>query len=133
MSVVLPFTATHVSSLTARAAELEQLGEDHGDPDVLVRSARLYRLAVRVADDINGRLAPPFTSADLARVRDELRSLAARTAASEPPEDAASEQRRSADATGDLTRAFRELAVRIEQRVAADDPLVRQPDMEPRA
>ena len=82
MTVGTPFSPTHVTSFAARAAELERVGEDRQDPHALVRAARLYTLAVRIADDIDGRPALPFTYVDLARVRDELRALAADAAAS---------------------------------------------------
>ena len=117
--MAVEFSPTHVMSFAARAAELERLGEDRQDPFALVRAARLYTLAVRIADDIDKRPAPPFTQADLARVRDELRALAT---------DASRTRRESyygipsrADAAGDLTRAFREAVLRIEQRVGVTD------------
>jgi hypothetical protein len=128
MAVGLPFTATHVASIAARAAELERLGEYDQDPHVLARAARLYTLAVRVADDIDERLAPPFTPADLARIRDELRTLATEAAASEIRSDySVVVGRKPADTAGEITRAFREVAVRIEQRLASDE---HQPDIE---
>src|SRR5688572_32263053 len=117
MVVGLPFTATHVSAIAARAAELDRLGEHDQNLHTLNRAARLYTLAVRIADDIDERFAPPFTSEDLARVRDELRALAAEAAAPVIRSDHSLAGRKPADATGDMTRAFREVAVRIEQRL----------------
>lgn len=112
---VTPFLPWHVLSVAARAAELDRLGEEDQNPDALVRAARLYALAIRIADDIEHRVATPFTRHDLARVRDELRDLATDTAAAEPraPADVAAEPRFR------MTRAFREIVVRIEQRVMA--------------
>jgi len=132
MAVGLPFTPTHVSSFAARAAELERLGEELQDPHALLRAARLYTLAARIADEIDNRPAPPFTGADLARVRDELRTLATDAAATGMLGDHGVPARRNADAAGDLTRAFREVALRIEQRIDFAEPR-RQPDVEPRA
>ena len=88
-------------------------------------------LAVRMADDIDDRPALPFTHADLARVRDELRTLATDTItgmvglAGPPPSGLA-------DTAGDLTRAFREVALRIEQRLATGEYRP-QLEIEPRA
>jgi hypothetical protein len=117
MAVGLPFTPTHVSSFAARAAELERLGEERQDPHALMRAARLYTLAIRIADDIDTRPAPPFTVADLTRVRNELRTLATDAAAAGMLGDHGITPERGADAAGDLTRAFREVALRMEQRV----------------
>ena len=36
-----PFTATHVSALAARAAELENIGEETQNPHAFMRAARL--------------------------------------------------------------------------------------------
>ena len=120
MAVGMPFMPTHISSFAARAAELERLGEERQDPHALMRAARLYTLAVRMADDIDNRPAPPFTVADLTRVRNELRTLATDAAASGMLGDFGIPQR-AADTAGDLTRAFREVALRIEQRIAGSD------------
>jgi len=117
MSAELPFTAVHVSSIAARAAELEQIGEELQDPQALVRAARLYTLAVRIADDIEQRDALPFMRSDLARVRDELRNLATE-AATATRNNSDLDARNSIDATGSITRMFREIAVRIEQRLS---------------
>jgi len=100
----MPFTSAHIASLAARAAELERIGEEMEDPHALVRAARLYTLAVRVADDIDRREALPFMRSDLARVHDELRRM---TTAIGP-----NDSRRA------VTEMFREIAVRIEQRLA---------------
>ena len=132
MAVGLPFSPMHVSSLAARAAELERRGEDLQDPRALMRAARLYRLAVRIADEIDERPVLPFTPADLARVRNELRTLATDAAAAGMLGDHGVPSDQAADTTGDLTRAFRELALRIEQRIASSEPRAR-PDAEPRA
>lgn len=118
MAVGLAFTPTHVSSFAARGAELERLGEERQDPHALMRAARLYTLAIRIADDIDKRPAPPFTVADLTRVRTELRTLATDAAASGMLGDHGIAPERSAGASDDLTRAFREVALRIEQRIA---------------
>jgi len=126
----VPFLPSHITFVAARAAELERLGEEEQDPRAFVRAARLYTLAVRIADDIDHRAAPPFTPRDLARVRDELRALASDAAAGHhaPITD------RSDDATTsryDITRAFREIALRIEQRVAGNGLAHRHPDLSP--
>ena len=125
MAVGMPFSPTHIMSFAARAAELERLGEDRQDPYALVRAARRYTLAVRIADDIDRRPAPPFTPADLARVRDELRALATDAAASKRESYFGIPSR--ADAAGDLTRAFREAVLRIEQRIGSTES--RAPDL----
>ena len=123
MAVGSPFSPTHVSSFAARAAELERIGEARQDPHTLIRAARLYTLAVRIADDIDDRPAPPFTAADLARVRDELRALITDAAASGRLGDSLTSAS-VADESGDVMRAFREVAARIEQRMSGSD---RQP------
>jgi len=113
MSADLPFTPAHVSSIATRAAELERIGEETQDPEALVRAARLYTLAVRIVDDIEHREALPFMHSDLARVRDELRTLASERIANRTP--GAGD---TTDSAGTITRMFRETAVRIEQRLA---------------
>jgi hypothetical protein len=118
MSAALPFITAHISALAARAAELEQIGEETQDPAALIRAARLYILAVRVADDIDNREALPFLQSDLARVRDELRTLAAHAAATAVPDRHGSG---ATDTIGEITRRFREIALRIEQRLASDE------------
>jgi hypothetical protein len=117
MSAELPFSSDHITSLAARAAELEQIGEELQDPHALVRAARLYTLAVRIADDIDSRDALPFMRSDLARVRDELRTLAT-DAATMSPSNRASSADDSVGSNGTITRMFREVALRIEQRLA---------------
>ena len=112
MSADLPFTPAHVSSIATRASELEQIGEETQDPEALVRAARLYTLAVRIVDDIEHREALPFMHSDLARVRDELRTLAWERIANRTPGI-----RDTNDPAGTITRMFREIAVRIEQRL----------------
>ena len=112
MSADLPFTPAHVSSIATRASELEQIGEETQDPEALVRAARLYTLAVRIVDDIEHREALPFMHSDLARVRDELRTLASERIANRTPGI-----RDTNDPAGTITRMFREIAVRIEQRL----------------
>ena len=113
MSEGMQFTPEHVSSIAARAAELERIGEQTQDPQALVRAARLYTLAVRIVDDIDSREAMPFLHSDLARVRDELRTLAA---------DAVTNGRSTAaDSNGTILRMFREIAARIEHRLAEDE------------
>jgi hypothetical protein len=112
MSVDLPFTPAHVSAIATRASELEQIGEETQDPEALVRAARLYTLAVRIVDDIEHREALPFMHSDLARVRDELRTLASERIANRTPGI-----RDTNDPAGTITRMFREIAVRIEQRL----------------
>jgi hypothetical protein len=128
------FTPAHITAIAARAAELEREGEDTQDPLALVRAARLYTLAVRIADEIDGRAAAAFTRVDLTRARDELRVLAADAAASGArgddyllPADGQGQTR------GTITRAFREIALRIEERLPGEDTLPRhRPDPEPR-
>lgn len=115
MSEVILFTSAHISSLASRAAELERLGEELQDPYAFVRAARLYTLAVRIADDIDHREALPFMRSDLARVHDELRRLALDRSSKRGPNDS--------NAT--ITRMFREVALGIEQRLAEAEP--RQP------
>ena len=112
MSADLPFKPAHVSAIATRASELERIGEETHDPDALVRAARLYTLAVRIVDDIELREALPFMHSDLARVRDELRTLASERIANRTP-DAPD----PGDSAGTITRLFREIAVRIEQRL----------------
>lgn len=112
MSADLPFKPAHVSTIATRASELERIGEETQDPDALVRAARLYTLAVRIVDDIELREALPFMHSDLARVRDELRTLASERIANRTP-DAPD----PGDSAGTITRLFREIAVRIEQRL----------------
>jgi hypothetical protein len=116
----IQFTPEHVSSIAARAAELERIGEETQDPEALVRAARLYTLAVRIVDDIDSRDAMPFLHSDLARVRDELRTLAADTARYGAVNDRAHAPRPS-DSNGTLIHMFREIAVRIEHRLAQGD------------
>ena len=70
--------------------------------------------------DIDARPAAPFTTEDLTRVRNELRALATDAAASGMLGDHGIPTP-LADVSGDLTRAFREVAVRIEQRI--DGPM----------
>ena len=112
MSADLPFTPAHVSSIATRAAELERIGDEAQDPEALVRAARLYTLAVRIVDDIQHREALPFMHSDLARIRDELRTLASARIANRTPG-----ARDTRDSAGTITRMFREIAVRIEQRL----------------
>jgi len=112
MSADLPFTPAHVSAIATRASELERIGEETQDPEALVRAARLYALAVRIVDDIEHREALPFMHSDLARIRDELRTLASARIANRTP--GARDTRESA---GTITRMFREIAVRIERRL----------------
>ena len=112
MSADLPFKPAHVSAIATRASELERIGEETQDPDALVRAARLYTLAVRIVDDIELREALPFMHSDLARVRDELRTLASERIANRTP-DAPD----PGDSAGTITRLFREIAVRIEQHL----------------
>jgi hypothetical protein len=121
MSAEMGFTSAHVSAIAARAAELERIGEELLDPHALVRAARLYTLAVRIADDMDERESLPFMKSDLARVRDELRQLATDAAASGMLGDRGLDSRRVFDATGDITRMFREVAARIEQRLAQNE------------
>ena len=121
MSADLPFTPAHVSSIATRAAELERIGEETQDPEALVRAARLYSLAVRIVDDIQHREALPFMHADLSRVRDELRTLASERIANRKPDDRGAGAQSTSDSAGTITRMFREIAVRIEQRLARHD------------
>jgi hypothetical protein len=45
-----PFTWAHVSSLAARAGDLERIGEETQNPRALIRAARLFReIAARIA------------------------------------------------------------------------------------
>ena len=133
MAVGLPFTPLHVSSLAAYAEELERLVEDRQDPRAFNRAARLYKLAVRVTDDIQGRRSVTFTPGDLVRVRDELRTLATDAAAAGMLGDYGLTGHAPADTTGAIMRAFREIAIRIEQRIAADETRPRpRPNAEPR-
>ena len=103
MSAEHSFTDVHVSSIAARAAELERLAEDQQEPESFVRAARLYALAVRIVDDIQSREALPFMQSDLARVRDELQALVADDGTDNP--------------RATMRRAFREVAARIEHRL----------------
>ena len=112
MSADLPFAPAHVSAIATRASELERISEKTQDPEALVRAARLYTLAVRIVDDIEHREALPFMHSDLARIRDELRTLAAERIASRT-----AGTRDASDSAGTITRMFREIAVRIEQRL----------------
>ena len=100
MAVGGPFTPGHVSALATRASELERIGEETQNPHALMRAARLYKLAVSITDDINGESAP-FTYADLARVRDELRTLATDTAVAGMLGDHGIPSRAETDASGD--------------------------------
>lgn len=120
MSDGMQFTTEHVSSIAARAAELERIGEERQDPQALVRAARLYTLAVRIVDDMDSREAMPFLQSDLARVRDELRTLAADALTTSGTTDG---QRESAtdDSNGTILRSFREVAARIEHRLIRDE------------
>lgn len=112
MSADWPFTPAHVSAIATRASELERIGEETQDPEALVRAARLYTLAVRIVDDIEHREALPFMHSDLARIRDELRTLASARIANRTPG-----ARDTRDSAGTITRMFREIAVRIERRL----------------
>ena len=100
------FTDTHVSSVAARAAELERLAEDQQDPEIFVRAARLYALAVRIVDDIESREALPFMQSDLSRVRDELHALVEGDGTDKP--------------RADMRRAFREIVAGIAHRLETD-------------
>lgn len=120
MSEGMQFTPEHVSSIVARAAELERIGEATQDPQALVRAARLYTLAVRIVDDIDSREAMPFLHSDLARVRDELRTLAADAATSSRAGDG-KHASKTGDSKGTIVRMFREIAVRIEHRLTQDE------------
>jgi hypothetical protein len=128
-----PFTAGHVSALATRASELERIGEETQNPHALMRAARLYKLAVSITNDINGE-STPFTYGDLARLRDELRTLATDTAIAGMLGDHGLPSRAEIDASGTITRLFREIAARIEHRLAGEDLRpVRRRDPEPRA
>jgi len=116
----MQFTPEHVSSIAARAAELERIGERTQDPEALVRAARLYTLAVRIVDDIDGREAMPFLHSDLARVRDELRTLAADAVTNGRAADGRHASN-PGDSNGTIVRMFREVAARIEHRLAQDE------------
>ena len=120
MSDGMQFTPEHVSSIAARAAELERIGEDRQDPEALVRAARLYTLAVRIVDEIDSREAMPFLHSDLARIRDELRTLAADTVMNGRAADA-DHASTTSDSNGTILRMFREIAARIEHRLARDE------------
>ena len=120
MSDVMQFTPEHVSSIAARAAELERIGEEKQDPQALVRAARLYTLAVRIVDDIESREAMPFLHSDLSRVRDELRNLAADAVTNGRPGDGRHASQ-AGDSNGTIVRMFREIAARIEHRLAQDE------------
>jgi len=134
MAVELRFTPLHVSSLAARAQALERIGEDRQDPRAFNRAARLYKLAVRITDDLEGRPSVTFTRGDLIRVRDELRTLATDAAAAGMLGDYGLTGHAPVDTTGAIMRAFREIAIRIEQRIAADETGPRpRPNVEPRA
>jgi hypothetical protein len=58
---------------------------------------------------------------DLARVRDELRTLASERIANRTVDDHAAGPQSASDSAGTITRSFREIAVRIEQRLARRD------------
>jgi hypothetical protein len=134
MAVAGPFTSAHVSALAARAGELESIGEETRNPPALMRAARLYRLAVRIADDINVHQPTAFTYGDLALVRDELRTLATDTAIAGTLGDRRHPSSDTTDSSGDITRLLREIAARIEQRLASVDARSRfRFDSEPRA
>lgn len=121
MPAHLQFTPAHVSSIAARAAELERIGEETQDPQAFVRAARLYALAVRIVDDIESREALPFMDSDLARVRDELRTLASDAVRHHPASDRGARAQGANDSAGTIMRMLREIAVRIEQRLAQTD------------
>jgi hypothetical protein len=134
MAVAGPFTSAHVSALAARAAELESIGEKTRNPHALMSAARLYKLAVRIADDINAHEPTAFTYGDLARVRDELRTIATDTAIAGMLGDREHPSSDTTDSSGDITRLLREIAARIEQRLASADARSRfRLDAEPRA
>ena len=120
MSEGMQFTPEHVSSIAARAAELERIGERTQDPEALVRAARLYTLAARIVDDIDGREAMPFLHSDLARVRDELRTLAT-DAVTNGGAAGGRHASKPGDSNGTIVRMFREVAARIEHRLAQDE------------
>ncbi len=126
MSANLQFTPAHVSSIAARAAELERIGEERQDPEAFVRAARLYTLAVRIVDDIDSREALPFMHSDLARVRDELRTLATDAVRDRKPGDRGARAGSADDSAGTIMRMLREVAVRIEQRIAQGDARARR-------
>jgi hypothetical protein len=129
-----PFTSAHVSALAARAAELESIGEEAQNPHAFLRAARLYKLAVRIADEVDEPESAHFTHGDLDRVRDELRRLATDMAVAGMLGDRGIPSRADADASGDITRLFREIALRIEQRLAGNEARPRpRLDTEPRA
>jgi hypothetical protein len=133
MAVAGPFTSAHVSALATRAGELEHIAEEAQNPHALIRAARLYKLAVRVTDEINGE-STSFTYADLARVREELRTLATDTAAAGMLGDHGLPSRAEVDSSGTITRLFREIAARIEHRLAGEDVhRSSRRDTEPRA
>ena len=121
MPADLQFTPAHVSSIAARAAELERIGEERQDPQALVRAARLYALAVRIVDDIESREALPFMDSDLARVRDELRTLASDAVRNRKAGDRGARAQGANHSARTIVRTFREIAVRIEQRLAQSD------------
>jgi hypothetical protein len=120
MSEGMQFTSDHVSSIAARAAELERIGEATQDPQALVRAARLYTLAVRIVDEIDSREAMPFLHSDLARVRDELRTLAADAVTNGKAADG-KHASKTGDPNGTIVRMFREIAACIEHRLAQDE------------
>lgn len=120
MSEGMQFTPEHVSSIAARAAELERIGEEKQDPQALVRAARLYTLAVRIVDDIDSREALPFLHSDLARVREELRTLAADAVTNHSAADGKAASK-SGESNGTVLRMFREIAARIEHRLTQDE------------
>ena len=123
MTDVSAFLPSHITLIAARAAELERTGEDDQDPFALVRAARLYTLAVRIADDIHQRAASPFSRGDLARVHDELRDLA--TIAAIRREIPTADLDDDASITHyHIARAFREIAECIEQRLASGNGFV---------
>jgi hypothetical protein len=129
-----PFTWAHVSSLAARAGDLEHIGEETQNPRALIRAARLYKLAVRIADDVAARGSSVFTHTDLARVRAELRTLATDTTVAGMLGDRGPWPLTPVDPSGDITRLFREIAARIAQRLAAEDTRLRhRGEFEPRA
>ena len=79
-----------------------------------MRATRLYTIATRIADEIGGRGLARFTRGDLARIREELRELAIDAA------NPASAEGDAAEARAAVTRAFREIALRIEERLFID-------------
>lgn len=134
MAVAWPFTPAHVSSLAARAAELERLGEEAQDPHAFMRAARLYKLAIRIADDIDQPKANTFTHVDLVRVRDELRTLATHSAAASILADRGAPRHAAGEPNDAVTQVFREVAARLAQRLAGDAvPPRLGPDAEARA